>query len=127
MIGAEPLAGNRAARSLRAGTLVTLEEEAKTIADGARTLSLGKHNWEILRTGLSGIVEVDEDNIKEAVRLVFHFANLKAEPAGALSEAVKKLESSAIPLLASLQGGVAERFRKYREASAYREAGVVFR
>src|SRR5438552_3718979 len=42
-------------------------------------------------------------------------------------EAVKKLESSAIPLLASLQGGVAERFRKYREASAYREAGVVFR
>src|SRR5437667_10206941 len=28
---------------------------------------------------------------------------------------------------ASLQGGVAERFRKYREASAYREAGVVFR
>ena len=87
VIGAEPLAGNRAARSLRAGTLVTLEEAAKTIADGARTLSLGKHNWEILRTGLSGIVEVDEDNIKEAVRLVFHFANLKAEPAGALSVA----------------------------------------
>src|SRR5437867_13327339 len=28
---------------------------------------------------------------------------------------------------ASPQGGVAERFRKYREASAYREAGVVFR
>ena len=46
---------------------------------------------------------------------------------GADGEAVKKLESSAIPLLASLQGGVAERFRKYREASAYREAGVVFR
>ncbi len=87
MIGAEPLGGNRAARSLRAGTLVTLEEEAKTIADGARTLSLGKHNWEILRTGLSGIVEVDEDNIKEAVRLLFHFANLKAEPTGALSVA----------------------------------------
>jgi len=46
---------------------------------------------------------------------------------GADGEAVKKSESSAIPLLASLQGGVAERFRKYREASAYREAGVVFR
>jgi len=30
-------------------------------------------------------------------------------------------------LTTSLQGGVAERFRKYREASAYREAGVVFR
>src|SRR5437016_12738977 len=51
----------------------------------------------------------------------------EASLAGADGEAVKKLESSAIPLLASLQGGVAERFRKYREASAYREAGVVFR
>ena len=29
------------------------------------------------------------------MRLLFHFANLKAEPTGALSEAVKKLESSA--------------------------------
>src|SRR5439155_20950173 len=32
-----------------------------------------------------------------------------------------------IPLLASPQGGVAERVTKYREASADREAGVVFR
>ena len=32
-----------------------------------------------------------------------------------------------IPLLASPQGGVAERLRNYREASADREAGVVFR
>jgi len=32
-----------------------------------------------------------------------------------------------IPLLASPQGGVAERLKRYREASADREAGVVFR
>ena len=32
-----------------------------------------------------------------------------------------------IPLLASLQGGVAERLKRCREASAEREAGVVFR
>src|SRR5436189_4828937 len=32
-----------------------------------------------------------------------------------------------IPLLAVMQGGVAERFRRCREASADREAGVVFR
>src|SRR5207249_8796697 len=41
---------------------------------------------------------------------------LRSHLKGADGEAVKKLESSAIPLLASLQGGVAERFRKYREA-----------
>ncbi|PYS55301.1 MAG: hypothetical protein DMG13_04595 [Acidobacteria bacterium] len=33
----------------------------------------------------------------------------------------------AIPLLASPQGGVAERSKNYCEASADREAGVVFR
>jgi len=40
---------------------------------------------------------------------------------------VNEFESSDSPLLASPQGGVAERFKKYREASADREAGVVFR
>src|SRR5205807_5394498 len=45
----------------------------------------------------------------------------------AVYEAVNELQSSAIPLLASPQGGVAERVTKYREASADREAGVVFR
>jgi threonine dehydratase len=87
VVGAEPHVGNRAARSLRAGKLIALEEEPPTIADGARTLSLGKHNWEILRTGLAGIVEAEEDDIREAVRLLFHLANLKVEPTGALSVA----------------------------------------
>jgi hypothetical protein len=40
---------------------------------------------------------------------------------------VNKLESSDIPLLAQPRGGVAERSKKYREASADREAGVVSR
>src|SRR5207237_3289131 len=51
IIGAEPLLGNDAARSLREGRLVTNEREPDTIADGARTLSLGRRNWEILREG----------------------------------------------------------------------------
>src|SRR2546422_47712 len=42
-------------------------------------------------------------------------------------ERVNELELSVIPLLASPQGGVAERSSKYREASADREDGVVFR
>src|SRR5438874_757469 len=37
------------------------------------------------------------------------------------------VESSVIPLLASPQGGVAERLKRFREASTDREAGVVFR
>jgi threonine dehydratase len=87
VVAAEPLLANDAARSLRAGELLRNEQEPMTIADGARTLSLGKHNWEILRTGLAGIVEVPEEKIVEAVRLLFQLANLKAEPTGALSVA----------------------------------------
>jgi threonine dehydratase len=85
VIGAEPLLANDAARSLAAGHIVTNESEPQTIADGARTVSLGRHNWEIIQEGLAGIVEVPEENIKEAVRLLFSLANLKAEPTGALA------------------------------------------
>lgn len=83
--GAEPLMGNDAARSLREGRLIANEAEPMSIADGARTLSLGINNWEILQSGLAGIVEVSEENIKRAVRLLFDLANLKVEPTGALS------------------------------------------
>src|SRR5437016_2746154 len=39
----------------------------------------------------------------------------------------KTFKRAQIPLLASPQGGVAERLIRFREASADREAGVVFR
>lgn len=85
LIGAEPLLANDAARSLKAGEIVSNEAEPMTIADGARTLSLGKHNWEIIKRGVSEIIEVRDENIAEAVRVYFNLANLKCEPTGALS------------------------------------------
>lgn len=45
VLGAEPLEANDAARSLRAGVLIASDRESSTIADGARTLCLGRHNW----------------------------------------------------------------------------------
>jgi len=87
VVGAEPLLGNDAARSLTAGELLRCGSEPMTIADGARTLSLGRRNWEILRTGLRTIVEVPEEKIVEATRVLFHLANLKVEPTGALGVA----------------------------------------
>ena len=50
-------------------------------------MSLGKHNWAILKDGIETIVEVPENRITEAVRLLFSLANLKAEPTGALGVA----------------------------------------
>lgn len=87
VIGAEPLLGNDAARSLKAGKIIGNEKEPQTIADGARTISVGEQNWKILKRGLKHIVEVPEEKIAEAVRLLFGLANLKAEPTGALSVA----------------------------------------
>lgn len=85
VIGAEPLLGNDGARSLRAGQLVANSEEPMTIADGARTISLGKRNWNIIRSSVKEIIEVPDESIEEAVRVYFGLANLKAEPTGALS------------------------------------------
>jgi threonine dehydratase len=84
VVAAEPLMANDAARSLAAGCIISNEKEPQTIADGARTLSVGQHNWPILRDGLSHIAEVPEEAIAEAVRLLFSLVNLKAEPTGAL-------------------------------------------
>jgi threonine dehydratase len=85
IIGAEPLLGNDGARSLRNGQLLSNEQEPATIADGARTLSLGHLNWEILQSGLSDIIEVPDAHILNALRRYFHYVNLKVEPTGALA------------------------------------------
>ncbi|GAC1388485.1 MAG: threo-3-hydroxy-L-aspartate ammonia-lyase [Ktedonobacteraceae bacterium] len=85
IIGAEPLLGNDGARSLRNGQLLSNEQEPATIADGARTLSLGHLNWEILQSGLSDIIEVPDAHILNALRRYFRYANLKVEPTGALA------------------------------------------
>lgn len=83
--GAEPLLGNDASRSLKAGKIVANENEPLTIADGARTISLGKLNWPIIQSSVADIIEVSDEKISEAVRLYFELANLKSEPTGALS------------------------------------------
>jgi threonine dehydratase len=85
VIGAEPLPGNDAARSLHSGKLLANEQEPTTVADGARTISLGKLNWEILRQGLDSIIEVPDTSTLDALRRYFRYANLKVEPTGALA------------------------------------------
>lgn len=81
---AEPLMANDAARSIREGRLIANEREPQTMADGARTLSVGNLNWAILKDGLAGVLEVPEETIADALRTYFSFVNLKCEPTGAL-------------------------------------------
>ena len=85
VIGAEPLLGNDAARSLREEKIIHNEHEPTTIADGARTVSLGNHNWPIIKQSVRQIIEVSEAKIIEATKILFTLANLKVEPTGALT------------------------------------------
>lgn len=85
VFGAEPLLGNDAARSFREGRLIPNETEPMTLADGARTISLGNLNWPIVRDGAKDFIEVSDEKIAEAVRLYYGLANLKSEPTGALT------------------------------------------
>jgi len=56
-----------------------------TIADGARTVSVGNLNWPLIQANVREIIEVTEEKIIEAMRLHFSLGNLKCEPTGALS------------------------------------------
>lgn len=117
LIGAEPLLGNDASRSLKAGKIIANEHEPMTLADGARTLSLGKLNWEIIEKGVTEIIEVADENIAEAVRLYFNLVNLKSEPTGALTlgailENKEKFADKKICLIVSGGNVDAEIYRK---------------
>lgn len=83
--GAEPLLANDGKRSLDAGQVISNDGEPQTLADGARTVSLGQRNWSILQSGIREILEVSEETIEDSVRMLFRLANLKAEPTGALA------------------------------------------
>ncbi len=85
VIGAEPQMANDASRSLRAGKWIPNEFEPLSIADGARTLSLGSLTWPIIRDNVNSIIEVPEEKIAAALRKYFALANLKCEPTGALT------------------------------------------
>jgi len=63
--------------------LLSNEHEPATVADGARTLSLGQLNWEILQQGIKDIIEVPDALTLDALRRYFTFVNLKVEPTGA--------------------------------------------
>jgi len=117
LVGAEPLLGNDAFRSLQAGKIIRNETEPMTIADGARTISLGNLNWEIIKSGVEEIIEVSDEKIKEAVRTLFSLANLKVEPTGALSlgailENPARFESKKICLVVSGGNVDAEVYRE---------------
>jgi threo-3-hydroxy-L-aspartate ammonia-lyase len=83
VIGVEPEAGDDATRSFRTGTLHTVRNP-QTIADGARTPSLGKVTFPLVRQHVDDMVTVSEDDILRAMRFLWERMKLVIEPTGAL-------------------------------------------
>ena len=83
VFGVEPAAGNDGERSFHAGRIITIEPPA-TIADGARTLSIGTRNFAIIREHVRDVVSVADDVLLETVKWAMYRTKLVIEPTGAL-------------------------------------------
>ena len=84
VVGVEPEAGDDARRSLRAGHVVANDGVPDTLADGARTPSLGATNWPIVRALVADIVTVSDDELMDTLRFVWTRMKQVVEPTGCL-------------------------------------------
>jgi threonine dehydratase len=83
VVGVEPLGAPRYGLSRAAKMPVSLDKVC-TIADGTRTDKANPHNFPIIEKYVDNIVNVDDDQIKEAMKLLLTQAKLFVEPSGAL-------------------------------------------
>ena len=86
VFGVEPEAGDDAARSLHTRTLQRVENP-QTIADGARTQSMGEITFPLVLEHVHDIVTVSDAEIVEAMRFLWERMKLVVEPTGALAAA----------------------------------------
>jgi len=86
VIGVEPAVADDACRSFRTGRLQTVHNPP-TIADGARTPSLGQLTFPLIRRLAHDMLTVSEEDIAAAVRFLFYRTKLVVEPSGALGVA----------------------------------------
>jgi len=83
VIGVEPEGADDGARSFRSGRIERCDRP-DTIADGARTPSLGEIPFAIIRRNVDDIVTVSDRQIVAAMRFLWERMKLVVEPTGAL-------------------------------------------
>lgn len=86
VVGVEPASADDATRSFRTGELQTVENP-QTIADGARTPSLGGLTFPLVKALVADMVTVSEPAIIETMRFLWERMKLVVEPTGALATA----------------------------------------
>src|SRR5437667_581546 len=86
VIGVEPAAGDDATRSFRTRALQTVNNP-KTVADGARTPSLGTLTFPLVLEHVSDMTTVDDAALLRTMLFVWERLKLIVEPTGALGAA----------------------------------------
>ena len=86
VIGVEPSVADDATRSFKTGELHTVSNP-ETIADGARTPSLGNLTFPLIREHVEDMVTVNDTAIIAAMRFLWERMKLVVEPTGALAYA----------------------------------------
>jgi threonine dehydratase len=106
LIGVEPAGAAKLGAALAAGAPVALEHTG-SIADGLLTRSVGDLTFSILRRVVREAIQVSEDEIGAAVRLLHREAGITAEPSGAVGVAALLAHrvASAGPIAIVLSGG----------------------
>ena len=84
VIGAEPAAGDDATRSFKEKRLVTIPVP-DTIADGARTTSLGSVTFPLVLKYVSGMLTVTDEELLRSMFFLWERMKLVVEPTGALA------------------------------------------
>jgi threonine dehydratase len=82
--GVEPEAGDDFARSLAAGTRITIPVP-DTIADGMQTTAPGELTFPLVQRYARGVVTVSDDELRSAMRFAFERMKIVIEPSGAAS------------------------------------------
>jgi threonine dehydratase len=86
VIGVEPAAGDDAGRSFRTKQLQTVNNP-KTVADGARTPSLGSLTFPLVLQHVSDMTSVDDRTLLNAMFYLWERMKIVVEPTGALGAA----------------------------------------
>ena len=99
VIGVEPQLANDAQQSFRKGEIVELPAErvSSTLADGLRTQSVGRLNFEHMRKFVDDIISVTEDEIRSAMRQAIMNGRIVAEPSGAVTLAAWLFHGHELP------------------------------
>jgi threonine dehydratase len=107
VIGVEPAAGDDATRSFRTRTLQTVSNP-HTIADGARTPSLGTVTFPLVLHYVADMLTVDDDELLRSMFFLWERMKIVVEPTGALGAAAlleKKLGARGLRVGVVLSGG----------------------